>query len=67
MARTLFGLEIRSVRRWRRIRAVQNGVTIGLVLLGPILAVLTAMVISGPLEGGTNATSLRLILLADII
>ena len=67
MARTLFGLDMRNVRRWRRIRAVQNGVTIGLVLLGPILAVLTATVISGPLEGGTNATSLRLILLADII
>ena len=67
MARTLFGLDMRNVRRWRRIRAVQNGVTIGLVLLGPILAVLTAIVISGPLEGGTNATSLRLILLADII
>ena len=65
--RTLLGIDIRRFSRWRKRRSVQNGLTLGLVALGPVLAVVTAVVISGPLEGGTNSPILRLVLLADII
>lgn len=67
MARTLLGNNLQQLRRWRRRRSVQNGLTVGLVVLGPVLAVVTALIISGPLDGGVNSPVLRLILLADII
>ena len=67
MQRTLLGIDLKRFNRWRRRRAVQNGFTLGLVLLGPLLAVVTALVISGPLEGGANSPILRLILLVDLV
>ena len=67
MQRTLLGIDMRRFSRWRRQRSVQNGLTIVLVLLGPLLAAVTAVVISGPLEGGTNSPILRLILFSDLI
>ena len=55
----------RTSRWWRR-RNVQNALTIGLVLLGPILAAFTYVVL-GPLDRGPASASLRLVLLADLI
>lgn len=53
--------------RMRRQRRYQNAMTLGLVLLGPFLAVATILVL-GPLDTGTGAQfNLRLVLLADLI
>lgn len=65
--RTLMGIDIRRFSRWRRQRSVQNSITLGLVLLGPILAIATMSIISGPLEQGSNTPSLRVVLLLDLI
>ncbi|WP_223425809.1 sensor histidine kinase NtrY-like [Tateyamaria pelophila] len=55
-----------TLDRLRRRRRVRNGVTFGLVLLGPILA-LTTFLVLGPLDQGASAPALRLILLADFV
>ncbi|MCE0506733.1 PAS domain-containing sensor histidine kinase [Roseivivax sp. GX 12232] len=47
-------------------RRVQNAATLGLVLLGPVLAVLTYLVL-GPMQGDDTDLSLRLVLLADLV
>lgn len=53
--------------RMRRQRRYQNAMTLGLVLLGPILAIATILVL-GPLDTGAGAQfNLRLVLLADLI
>ncbi len=52
--------------RWRRQRRVQNAATLGLVVLGPVLAGLTVWVL-GPLDQGVNSPSLRIVLLADLV
>ncbi|KQI72867.1 ATPase [Loktanella sp. 5RATIMAR09] len=52
--------------RWFRQRYVQAALTIGLVVAGPLLAVLTYIVV-GPLDRGASSTSLRLVLLLDFI
>ena len=65
--RTLLGIDLRRFSRWRRKRSVQNAIALGLVVLGPVLAVVTFVVISSPLDQGINSTGLRLILLADLI
>lgn len=52
--------------RWRRTRRARNIGTIGLVLLGPVLALATFLII-GPLGQGASSRSLRLILLADLV
>ena len=52
--------------RLRKLRRVQNGATIGLVLLGPVLAIATYMIL-GPLGQGSDSTALRLVLLADLV
>ncbi len=49
-----------------RARRVRNTATLGLVVLGPVLAVLTFLVL-GPLDQGAPDLSLRLILLADLV
>ena len=54
------------LNRLRRQRRVQNAATLGLVLLGPVLAVATFLVL-GPMDQGASALSLRLVLLADFI
>ena len=55
----------RTSRWWRR-RHVQNALTLGLVLLGPVLAAST-YVFLGPLDQGAASPALRLVLLADLI
>lgn len=57
---------ILSINRWRKSRKLRNISTLGLVLLGPVLALVTYLVI-GPFDLGTTAPSLRLILLADLV
>lgn len=57
---------ILSVNRWRKSRRLRNFGTLGLVLLGPVLALTTYLVI-GPFDLGATAPSLRLILLADLV
>jgi two-component system, NtrC family, nitrogen regulation sensor histidine kinase NtrY len=52
--------------RLRRRRQVQNGMTFGLVFLGPLLAVSTFLAL-GPLSQSSNSPALRLILLADLV
>lgn len=52
--------------RLRRQRRVQTMVTLGLVLLGPMLALATFLVL-GPLEGGSSSLALRLVLMADLV
>lgn len=52
--------------RLRRQRRVQNGMTFGLVFLGPLLTAATFLAL-GPLNMGTSSPSLRLIMLADLI
>ncbi len=55
----------RAVRLVRQKR-VRNAATLGLVLLGPVLAFVTFLVL-GPLDRGGSALSLRLVLLADFV
>ncbi|MEM1074506.1 MAG: PAS domain-containing sensor histidine kinase [Pseudomonadota bacterium] len=52
--------------RLRRIRRVRNAATLGLVVLGPLLALSTYLIL-GPLGQNANTFSLRLILLADLV
>jgi two-component system nitrogen regulation sensor histidine kinase NtrY len=52
--------------RLRRRRQVQTAVTLGLVFLGPVLAVATFLAM-GPFNQGATSPVLRLILLADLI
>lgn len=52
--------------RFRRLRKVQNVAALGLVILGPVLAVATFLVL-GPLDQGANTHSLRYVLLADLV
>ncbi|KIC22356.1 sensor histidine kinase NtrY-like [Leisingera sp. ANG-Vp] len=52
--------------RWRRTRKARNIGTIGLVLLGPALALVTFLII-GPFGQGASSRPLRLILLADLV
>ncbi len=67
MQRTLLGMDMRRFSRWRRQRSVQNAMTLGLVFLGPALAIATVAIISGPLEGGINSPALRVVLFLDLI
>ena len=55
-----------KIGRLRRIRRVRNTATLGLVVLGPVLA-LTTYLILGPLGQAGNTLGLRLILLADLV
>ena len=55
-----------KLRRLRRQRRVQNAATLGLVLLGPVMALLTYMVL-GPLDQGAASPMLRIVLLADLV
>ncbi len=52
--------------RLRRLRRFQNFATLGLVVLGPLLALVTFLVL-GPLDRGVSSLSLRLVLLADLV
>jgi len=64
--RSLLGIKLLRTSRWWRRRSVQNAATLSLVLLGPILAGLTFVVL-GPLDRSPSSATLRLILLVDLI
>ena len=64
--RSLTRMNFTRFSRWRRKRAVQNATVLGLVVLGPVLAVLTYIVL-GPVVQSSTSPTLRLILLADLI
>jgi two-component system, NtrC family, nitrogen regulation sensor histidine kinase NtrY len=51
---------------WRKTRRAKNTATLGLVLLGPALAVSTFLVL-GPFDQGAAAPTLRFIMLADLV
>lgn len=55
-----------AFNRWRRTRRARNVGTLGLVILGPVLALFTFLVV-GPYELGASAPFLRFILLADLV
>ncbi|MBV7379578.1 sensor histidine kinase NtrY-like [Maritimibacter dapengensis] len=52
--------------RIRRLRRVQSIATISVVILGPVLAVATYLIL-GPMDQGAASNALRLILLADFV
>ncbi|WP_090217281.1 sensor histidine kinase NtrY-like [Litoreibacter janthinus] len=54
------------LNRLRKQRRVQNIATLGLVVLGPVLAVLTYLGL-GPFELDPTSSGIRLILLADLV
>ncbi|WP_298256300.1 PAS domain-containing sensor histidine kinase [uncultured Litoreibacter sp.] len=54
------------LNRLRKQRRVQNFATLGLVVLGPVLAVLTYLGL-GPFELDPSSSGIRLIILADLI
>jgi two-component system nitrogen regulation sensor histidine kinase NtrY len=54
------------LNRLRRLKRVQTGFTLALVVLGPVLAALTVLVL-GPLDQGAASAQLRLVLLADLV
>lgn len=55
-----------GISRLRRQRRIQNVATLGLVILGPVLAMATFLVL-GPFDTAANALPLRLVLLADLV
>ncbi|WP_068244448.1 sensor histidine kinase NtrY-like [Tritonibacter horizontis] len=55
-----------ALDRWRKTRRARNITTLGLVILGPTMALATFLVI-GPLGQGASSPTLRLILLADLV
>ncbi len=66
MRRSGTGSFLRRLNRWRRQRRIQNAATLGLIILGPVLAVMTYVAL-GPLDRSDNDPSLRLIFLADLV
>lgn len=66
MQQSLIMKSIRWLNRWRQLRSVQNFGTLALVVLGPLLAVLTYVVL-GPLDQGSDDETLRLVLLIDLV
>ncbi len=54
------------LNRLRKQRRVQNLATLGLVVLGPVLAVTTFLML-GPLDQGGTSSGLRIVLLADLV
>ncbi|WP_090159284.1 PAS domain-containing sensor histidine kinase [Loktanella sp. DSM 29012] len=65
--RSRLSLNYQRIKRWRRRRAVQNFTTLGLVVLGPVLAVVTFLILRSPLDAGSASPILRLVLLADLV
>lgn len=54
------------IQRLRRARRLQNFATFGLVVLGPLLALVTFLAM-GPLDQGAQSNVLRIVLLADLV
>ncbi|WP_172839513.1 sensor histidine kinase [Sulfitobacter alexandrii] len=59
-------ITLERLGRLRRVKRVRNLATLGLVVLGPVLAMATYLIL-GPLGQGANTPSLRLILLTDLV
>jgi len=57
---------LERVARLRRQRRFQTVATLTVVILGPLLALATFLVL-GPLDSGASALQLRLVLLADLV
>jgi two-component system nitrogen regulation sensor histidine kinase NtrY len=57
---------LERVARLRRQRRFQTFATLAVVILGPLLALATFLVL-GPLDSGATALELRLVLLADLV
>ncbi|MFK7875397.1 MAG: ATP-binding protein [Paracoccaceae bacterium] len=66
MASQAQNLRWSKLGRLRRVKRVRNIATFGLVVLGPVLALATFLVL-GPLAQGASSPALRLIVLADLI
>ncbi len=66
MQRSLLGVNLPALLRWRKRRSVQNAATAVLVVLGPVLVILTITAL-GPLDQTGRNETLRLILLADLV
>ncbi|HKL70572.1 PAS domain-containing sensor histidine kinase [Salibaculum sp.] len=64
--RSLLGINLSTISRWRRKRRVQNVMTLVLVLLAPVL-VLSTITALRPLEQTDRTEVLRLILLVDLV
>lgn len=56
----------KRLQHLRRQRRLQNIATLGLVILGPVLAVVTLLML-GPLDQGASTVWLRLTVLADLV
>jgi len=59
-------ITLEKMGRLRRLRRVRNWATLGLVTLGPVLALATYLIL-GPMGQGADTFSLRLILLTDLV
>ena len=57
---------LEALSKLRAQRRVTNAATLGLVILGPILAVATFLAL-GPFDMTSSALALRLVLLTDIV
>ena len=65
--RTLLGFNFSRFSRWFRQRYVQSALTFALIVAGPVLALLTYIVV-GPLgQGASSSITLRIVLLADLV
>ncbi len=60
------GAWVLKLARLRRQKRVQTLMTLGLVVLGPVLVIATLAAL-GPLDDGTSSTLLRVILLVDFV
>ncbi|MFT4149606.1 MAG: PAS domain-containing sensor histidine kinase [Paracoccaceae bacterium] len=66
MQRAIHSEAWHRLSRLRRARRIQTGMTLGLVVLGPLLTAGTLLAL-GPLNQSANSPALRLILLADLV
>ena len=66
VGRTQVGFSIQRLNRWQRQRHVRGAFTVGLVLLGPILAAITYFAV-GPIGLGAASAQLQVVLLIDLI
>ncbi len=66
MRAAMRGMSLEQLMRLRRTRRAQTAATLGLIVLGPVLAVATYLVF-GPLDQGASSLALRLVLLADLV
>ncbi|MEM7598300.1 MAG: PAS domain-containing sensor histidine kinase [Pseudomonadota bacterium] len=55
-----------TVSRIRRLRRVQTAATFSLAVMGPVLALITYLVM-GPLDQGASSNTLRIVILVDLI